>query len=253
MKNILSSILLWIFLFLSIAPSISQTNRTTSKSCGKCGKSVSASSKVGDKCPHCGVVWGRENTQTTNSKYNPLSSTSKDLYSNYTPMNSGSSKYEEEDEVDKSTASKSDTEVWILQKLNENTPKRYYDNAGTIDGFYSTIPISGWYNMNYNYSFDTHNLVISYEEENKKKITKYKVLIPIYDIYRVYEYGGELWITTKKETIIEYNESDNSKRVQSAFNNNFDVYSETDLCKRLHKAFLHLKKFYKKPVSSEPF
>lgn len=33
------------------------------KSCGACGKSVPLSSKVGDRCPHCGVVWGHE-TQT---------------------------------------------------------------------------------------------------------------------------------------------------------------------------------------------
>ena len=31
-----------------------------SKSCGACGKEVSPSSKVGDRCPHCGVVWGYE-------------------------------------------------------------------------------------------------------------------------------------------------------------------------------------------------
>ena len=32
----------------------------TSKSCGKCGKGVPNSSKVGDQCPHCGVIWGLE-------------------------------------------------------------------------------------------------------------------------------------------------------------------------------------------------
>lgn len=31
-----------------------------SKSCGACGKSVSRDSQVGDRCPHCGVVWGSE-------------------------------------------------------------------------------------------------------------------------------------------------------------------------------------------------
>jgi hypothetical protein len=29
-----------------------------SKSCGACGKPVSSASQVGDRCPHCGVVWG---------------------------------------------------------------------------------------------------------------------------------------------------------------------------------------------------
>jgi len=39
---------------------------TMSKSCGACGKGVSSSSKVGDRCPHCGVVWGYEQTSYTN-------------------------------------------------------------------------------------------------------------------------------------------------------------------------------------------
>ncbi|MBN1408048.1 MAG: hypothetical protein JW956_09670 [Calditrichaceae bacterium] len=34
------------------------------KSCGACGKTVSPGSKVGDRCPHCGVIWGYE-TQTS--------------------------------------------------------------------------------------------------------------------------------------------------------------------------------------------
>lgn len=37
---------------------------TVSKSCGKCGKAVSVSAKVGDVCPHCGVRWGLENEST---------------------------------------------------------------------------------------------------------------------------------------------------------------------------------------------
>ena len=30
------------------------------KTCEACGKEVSPSSKVGDRCPHCSVVWGYE-------------------------------------------------------------------------------------------------------------------------------------------------------------------------------------------------
>ena len=30
------------------------------KHCGNCNSPVSASAEVGDKCPHCGVYWGRE-------------------------------------------------------------------------------------------------------------------------------------------------------------------------------------------------
>lgn len=30
------------------------------KECGNCGKPVSLSARVGDRCPHCGAVWGVE-------------------------------------------------------------------------------------------------------------------------------------------------------------------------------------------------
>jgi len=32
------------------------------KSCNNCGKSVPISSKVGDRCPHCGVYWAEKNS-----------------------------------------------------------------------------------------------------------------------------------------------------------------------------------------------
>lgn len=43
---------------------------TESKSCGHCGGAVSTNSRVGMKCPHCGVIWGQENTSysTTQSQ-----------------------------------------------------------------------------------------------------------------------------------------------------------------------------------------
>lgn len=57
---------------LGIAPVLStkiqaQTYTTQSKSCGSCGKTVSNNSWVGMKCPHCGVIWGRENERTSYS------------------------------------------------------------------------------------------------------------------------------------------------------------------------------------------
>ncbi len=52
-----------------------QTYTTVSKSCGSCGGSVSEYSRTGQRCPHCGVIWGQENTKrssrtTTKIKYN---------------------------------------------------------------------------------------------------------------------------------------------------------------------------------------
>ncbi len=60
-------LLLMTFLVGLINPnkSYSQTYTTSSKSCGSCSGAVSASSKIGDICPHCGVRWGYENTSTS--------------------------------------------------------------------------------------------------------------------------------------------------------------------------------------------
>lgn len=79
-----------IILFFSLLFSymtFSQSYTTESKSCGSCGKAVSVKSKVGDRCPHCGVRWGYENTTTKTSYYNNYSSPN---YS-YTPSYSYSS------------------------------------------------------------------------------------------------------------------------------------------------------------------
>lgn len=39
---------------------VPQMEFVQTKNCMKCGKEVPASSKAGDKCPHCGVIWGYE-------------------------------------------------------------------------------------------------------------------------------------------------------------------------------------------------
>ena len=46
---------------LPLTPSgIATGSELITKSCGACGKEVSPTSKVGDRCPHCGVIWGQE-------------------------------------------------------------------------------------------------------------------------------------------------------------------------------------------------
>ena len=68
-KIFLALLLLCTFSMSSVA--YSQNYYTTqSKSCGACGKEVSANSTVGMRCPHCGAVWGRENERTTTKKSN---------------------------------------------------------------------------------------------------------------------------------------------------------------------------------------
>ena len=72
-------------IFLSIAFTLlnlvtfstkAQTYTTESKRCGSCQGQVSIYSSIGDRCPHCGVKWGYENTSYTNKKQ-----TSYDYYS----------------------------------------------------------------------------------------------------------------------------------------------------------------------------
>jgi tRNA(Ile2) C34 agmatinyltransferase TiaS len=56
MKIGINLIIAVLFALLSHA----QTRTVTSATCGSCKKAVSASSQVGDRCPHCGVRWGYE-------------------------------------------------------------------------------------------------------------------------------------------------------------------------------------------------
>jgi DNA-directed RNA polymerase subunit RPC12/RpoP len=49
-----------------VVPARAQTyTQTVTKRCGRCGNEVSATARVGDVCPHCGVRWGYENSSTT--------------------------------------------------------------------------------------------------------------------------------------------------------------------------------------------
>ena len=88
MKNVFFLMFFFIgFQFTQVA--YGQTYTTQSKSCGSCGKAVSNNSQVGMRCPHCGVVWGRENTKTTTTYRKDYSS----KYDNYSSNNSYPTSY----------------------------------------------------------------------------------------------------------------------------------------------------------------
>jgi len=53
-----------VFLLFSASPLHSQY---ISKSCGRCGGGVPVTSQVGQRCPHCGAIWGFESTSYQNS------------------------------------------------------------------------------------------------------------------------------------------------------------------------------------------
>ena len=67
MKLLLLSIHL-LFCCLSSVKVNAQAYTTVSKSCGSCGGAVSSSSRIGQRCPHCGVIWGRENTHKSSHR-----------------------------------------------------------------------------------------------------------------------------------------------------------------------------------------
>ena len=59
----------------------SQSYSAIKKNCGSCQGIVSASSKIGDYCPHCGVRWGYENTTKKESQSNTIARYSNSSYS----------------------------------------------------------------------------------------------------------------------------------------------------------------------------
>lgn len=44
----------------SLGRGLSESGSSVVKRCGKCQNTVSADSRPGDKCPHCGVIWDSE-------------------------------------------------------------------------------------------------------------------------------------------------------------------------------------------------
>lgn len=163
--------------------------------------------------------------------------------------------YLESLEKDNSNASKYETETWILEKLNTITPKNYTLNTPKLGSEYSLIPEYYETNyFNYNYYFDLHSLNITYQEQSSDgKLFGMKISIPIFDIDKIDLEGQFIAIRTHKDSIKKFDISRNKKTVTSSFRTAFKSDQETDIIVRLKQAFLHLKKFYKKPVTNEPF
>ena len=229
-----------------------QSYTTTSKNCGKCGKKVSEFAEVGDKCPYCGVVWGKENTQTSTTKFHTQKSYTIPTLVYPSSNTSNSLTKRKEEESSNSNATKSETENWILEKLNKYTPSRYYfPPLFTSKKFFGGT--EGSYYKNFRFSFDRYNITVTYEVEYSNETLKSKQTIPIYDINRIYAIDDKIVFSSKNETMFHANLSKNKREVDDYFSFVYENNAEVDLCERLHKAFIHLKKFYKKPMSSEPF
>jgi uncharacterized protein YgiM (DUF1202 family) len=147
MKNVL-------FIFFLLFGIVGNANAQTSKSCGSCKAPVSANSKVGDYCPHCGVRWGYENesrTQRTIPSYTPPSNP---IY----PRNFGSSKYgmiSSNNANVRSGPSKNYSVEYVL----------YFGNTVTL-----IEKVGDWYYLSY---FDTNSFTTAYGYVHKSLINRY--------------------------------------------------------------------------------
>jgi len=66
MSRLLAAVVL-LTLVCAAQPCVAQYYESlVGKECGNCGKSVSLSARVGDRCPHCGAVWGIEQKRYIN-------------------------------------------------------------------------------------------------------------------------------------------------------------------------------------------
>jgi curved DNA-binding protein CbpA len=136
---------------------------------------------------------------------------------------------------------KIETENWILEKLKNYTS--------------STLNKRRDYRRNYAYEFDNYYLIIKYQEGFSDTITRL-IKVPIYDIKKLELSNSMLTIINYGKTIINYDSELDSKgdhTVSDYFYCDFKKDAETNMAERLNSAFLHLKKFYNKPISTEAF
>ncbi|RZK05200.1 MAG: hypothetical protein EOO46_16015 [Flavobacterium sp.] len=235
---------------LNINESFAQTTTTVSKKCGKCGKSVSINSKIGDICPHCGVRWGYENSTTTSTTVvRPKYENYIDIYSPYT----SSAKTSTTKNTNNTTPpkpnpfasySKQMTEQWLLQRFKQYAKKRVYCSTDPI------LSIGGCTTYDdFEFKFDSEYLIVKYNYNNEYVTVVY---IPLYDFSYAYgkDYGSDFSISTTSNTMYEVNKKDNSKRAINYISIGFKNDAETDLIDNIEFALKNLKKYYKKPTTS---
>ena len=222
-----------LFILISFNPiyTFSQSYETTTitKSCGSCGGAVSRYAKVGDKCPHCGAIWGRENTHTKTKTTIVNIPTSKRTINPTGTKNKRQSKpkvdinesIEERLPISKSEASQSETEEWVLSKLRKYTTDKWYQSEESV-GNYS----DGAFVSNLKFSFDTYNLVIEYQFQPQEKIAwtqpierQVTTKVPISDLKDV---GGleplrALYFNTMKKTIKSEDEKTGETKMSSLY------------------------------------
>lgn len=250
MKYLLFLVILIGAITFNANDSFAQTTTTVSKKCGKCGKSVSTNSRIGDICPHCGVRWGYENTTTTST------TVARPKYENYihiySPSTNGAktstTKTNNNTTPPKpnpfASYTKQMTEQWLLQRFKEYAKKRVYCSSDPI------LSIGGCTTYDdFEFKFDSEYLIVKYNYNNEYNTIVY---IPLYDFSYAYgqTYGSDFGINTTSNTMYEVNRKYNSKRVTNYISIGFKNDAETDLIENIELALKHLKKYYKKPTTA---
>ncbi len=226
----------------------SQTYTTVTKSCGKCGKAVSSSAKIGDICPHCRVRWGYENTSTStststsNKNYTLTNRTSSPKTNN--PKTSSSNATKPVKEANPfSTYSKSQTENWIINKLSSYG--KNYTSYSNVLGISSSTSYS-----DYEFKFEEGYFIVAFLYDNKDDKVRY---IPLYDINYIYgkDYDNNFSISTNSQSMYDVNLTTNYKSTSGYLSIGFQNNAETDIIKQVENAFLHLKYLSRKPISNQ--
>lgn len=144
--------------------------------------------------------------------------------------------------------SKIETERWILEKLNENAKNYVSCPSSDIIGYGNNIRCTTY--KDYTFLFNGDYLEVRYNYDDKR----YELVkIPLYDFRSILNNYSSITIFTEDNTMIETHSDNNSQKVTSLITIGLNTDTETDLVKRLEKAFKHLSIFYSKPITNEVF
>jgi len=163
----------------------------------------------------------------------------------------------------KANPSRSETETWLLEKMNKYVAKNSIDCNKLLPGDNSfnnkTTDCSTYTNVSFSFSGD--NLLISssvkkteyHDNGNVETNFTRKITIPLYDLsYDFYITTNSLFFSTKYSAI-KVDDSNGKSSKQSSFSLWFNTNEEEDFKTRFDKAMNHLRTFVKKPKSNEAF
>ena len=150
-------------------------------------------------------------------------------------------------ERSKSKATKTATQQWILDKLNQYVNKDIH-----IEGYYSTISgtqYPGRNIRNTTFSFEANTLVIRYKVDDPRDPHEESYSIPVHDLKRIHSDAGKL-IFSAKSSSMTHTVGRQADKVNN-YSVQFDFQSEADIKTRLVSAFSHLQKFNKAAASKK--